>query len=106
MVEKTFFGQPLIVSVVERVSDEQFRVRVDIFGRQYTLRGSGSPDRLTRIAKLVDGKMNELFAQNGRLDVHTLAILAALNFAEEYHSLAEEYDALLRALEADSDGKQ
>lgn len=87
--------------MVERVSDEQFRVKVDIFGRQYTLRGSGAPDRLTRIAKLVDDKMDELFAQNGRLDVNTLAILTALNFAEEYDVIAQEYDALLRALETD-----
>ena len=68
----------------------------------YTLKGPVSSDRLAQVAALVDQKMQELFAQNSRLDMQTLAVLAALNFAEEYQRIATEYDALLRALERDA----
>ncbi|MCI0182042.1 Cell division protein ZapA [Acidibacillus sp. S0AB] len=81
------------------VNDEQNRVKVTIFGQSYTLRGSGSSERLTRLAALVDGKMNALFDQNSRLDFQTLAVLTALNLAEEYDTISSEYDSLLSALE-------
>lgn len=81
---------------------EQNRVKVDIFGQEYTLRGSGSPDRLFAFAQRVDHKMNELFAQNPRLDMSTLAVLTALNLAEEYDKLSDEYDKLLDALELEA----
>lgn len=81
---------------------EQHRVKVDIFGQVYNLRGMGSPERLTRLAQCVDRKMNDLFAQNPRLDVSTLAVLTALNIAEEFDELAKEYDGLLDALELEA----
>ncbi|PWI58506.1 cell division protein ZapA [Sulfoacidibacillus thermotolerans] len=84
---------------VEDVSDEQNRVKVTIFGQSYTLRGSGSSERLTRLAALVDAKMNALSEQNSRMDFQTLAVLTALNLAEEYETLATEYEALLTTLE-------
>ncbi len=81
------------------VNDEENRVKVTIFGQSYTLRGSGSSERLTRLAALVDEKMNALFAQNARLDFQTLAVLTALNVVEEYETISSEYEALLSALE-------
>lgn len=87
---------------VRRVTDEQHRVKVDIFGQVYTLKGPGSPERLARVAALADRKMHELFEQNPRLNLQTLAILTALNFAEEYQRIANEYEALLQALEVDA----
>ncbi len=80
------------------MSDQQ-RVQVDIFGRSYTVRGTTSPERVLRLAAVVDQKMNALFSQNPRLDHQTLAVLTALNLAEEHDALIEEYDALLEALE-------
>ncbi|MCY0875164.1 MAG: cell division protein ZapA [Firmicutes bacterium] len=87
---------------VRTMGAEQNRVKVDIFGQVYTLRGSGSADRLLHFANRVNEKMNELFEQNPRLDMSTLAVLTALNFAEEYEKLSDEYDRLLDALELEA----
>lgn len=81
---------------------DENRVKVDIFGQVYTLRGVGSPERLMQLAETVDRKMNALFEQNPRLDVATLAVLTALNLAEERDDLAREYDDLLTALELEA----
>lgn len=81
------------------MQEDNKRVKVDIFGHLYTVRAKASPDQVQRLAKLVDGKMNELFAQNPRLDLSTLAVLTALNLAEAYDTVLTEYDALLDALE-------
>jgi len=85
-----------------RLEAEQQRLKVDIFGHQYTLRGSGETERLQRLAQRVDQKMHDLFAQNPRLDVTTLAILTALNMAEELDELVAEYNSLLDALELEA----
>ncbi|MHB1684690.1 MAG: cell division protein ZapA [Bacilli bacterium] len=84
------------------MTEGQNRVKVDIFGQAYTLRGPTSPERLTRLAALVDEKMNALFAQNPRLDLQTLAVLTALNLAQEYDEIAREYETLLEALEEEA----
>ncbi len=78
---------------------DEHRVKVDIFGQTYTLRGSADPADLARIAAQVDAKMNELWSNNPRLDLPTLAVLTALNFAQEYEAIAAEYEALLTVLE-------
>ncbi|MHB1628715.1 MAG: cell division protein ZapA [Bacilli bacterium] len=84
------------------MTEGQNRVKVDIFGQVYTLRGPASPERLIRLAALVDEKMNALFAQNPRLDLQTLAVLTALNMAQEYDEIAREYETLLEALEEEA----
>ncbi len=84
------------------MTEGQNRVKVDIFGQVYTLRGPASPERLIRLAALVDEKMNTLFAQNPRLDLQTLAVLTALNMAQEYDEIAREYETLLEALEEEA----
>ncbi len=84
------------------MTEGQNRVKVDIFGQVYTLRGPASPERLIRLAALVDEKMNALFAQNPRLDLQTLAVLTALNMAQEYDEIAREYETLLESLEEEA----
>ncbi|KYP81580.1 cell division protein ZapA [Ferroacidibacillus organovorans] len=83
-------------------SDPRKRVQVEIFGHSYQVRGSNDPERVIRLAERVDQAMNRIFEQHPRLDSHALAVLAALNFAEEYDALETEYDALLEALERDA----
>ena len=79
--------------------DEQHRVRVDIFGHTYTLRGPAMPDHLQRIAAFVDQQMHEIYDKNPQLDLQTLAVLTALNLADTYEKLLAEYEALVDSLE-------
>jgi cell division protein ZapA len=61
-------------------------VRVEIFDQVYNLRGS-DPDYIIRLAEYVDAKMRAVSEQTTTVDSVRLAVLAALNIADEYHLL-------------------
>lgn len=56
---------------------------VTIFGRTYHLRGGGDPHYLSELASEVDRKMREVAQATGTADTLKVAILAALNIADE-----------------------
>ncbi len=57
-------------------------VQVEIFGEVYTVRGSDENGYLQELADLVDRKMREV-AEHVKGDTARIAILAALNLADE-----------------------
>ena len=57
---------------------------VEIFGQTYNVRGEGDPDYLMELARLVDSRMREVAGQVATVDPLKIAILAALNIADEY----------------------
>ena len=61
-------------------------VRVEIFDQVYNLRGSDA-DYILQLADYVDGKMRAVSQQTSTVDSVRLAVLAALNIADEYHLL-------------------
>ena len=61
-------------------------VRVEIFDQIYNLRGSDA-DYIIRLAEYVDSKMRAVSEQTLTVDSVRLAVLAALNIADEYHLL-------------------
>jgi len=61
-------------------------VRVEIFDQVYNLRGSDS-EYILKLAEYVDGKMRAVSEQTATVDSVRLAVLAALNIADEYHLL-------------------
>ena len=56
---------------------------VTIYGRSYHLRGGGDPEYLTHLAALVDRKMREVAGATGTADTLKVAILGALNLADD-----------------------
>lgn len=56
---------------------------VTIYGRTYHLRGSDDPDYLHELAHKVDERMREVVDLTGTADTLKVAILAALNLADE-----------------------
>lgn len=56
---------------------------VRIFGATYHVRGSDESGYLQELADLVDGKMREIAKQVATTDMARIAILAALNLADE-----------------------
>ncbi len=66
-------------------------VRVDIFDQAYNLKGS-DPEYITRLAEYVDTKMRLVASQTATIDSLRLAVLAALNIADEYHMLKSKVD--------------
>ena len=57
---------------------------VEIFGQSYNVRGDGDPDYLMELARFVDSRMREVAAQVATVDPMKIAILAALNIADEF----------------------
>jgi cell division protein ZapA len=57
---------------------------VEIFGQTYNVRGEGDPDYLMELARFVDSRMREVAAQVATVDPMKIAILAALNIADEF----------------------
>jgi cell division protein ZapA len=66
-------------------------VRVEIFDQAYNLRGSDA-DYILKLAEYVDGKMRAVAEQTNTVDTARLAVLAALNIADEYHLLRQNKD--------------
>jgi cell division protein ZapA len=56
---------------------------VEIFGAVYTVRGAEEPEHLQELAGLVDRKMREVAQHVSTADTARIAILAALNLADE-----------------------
>jgi cell division protein ZapA len=57
---------------------------VEIFGQTYNVRGEGDPNYLTELAQFVDSRMREVASQVATVDPMKIAILAALNIADEF----------------------
>ena len=68
-------------------------VSVDIYDQVYHLRGT-DPEYIERLASLVDAKMRAVAAHGSTVDSLRVAVLAALNIADELCTLRGRYDAL------------
>jgi cell division protein ZapA len=68
-------------------------VRVEIYDQSYNLRGTDSA-YIFKLAEYVDLKMRSVAEQTQTVDSLRLAVLAALNIADEYHVLKRKYDAI------------
>ena len=62
--------------------------QVEIFGEVYTVRGSDENGYLQELADLVDRKMREV-AEHVKGDTARIAILVALNLADELFQISE-----------------
>lgn len=97
----------------ERQEEVAATVAVEIFGVPYSLREDGAvdADRLRELAEKVDRKMREVAEQAPNLEPGQIAVLAALNLANEangggeadggrYQELVERVSILTSDLEA------
>ena len=73
---------------MEQVSSS---IRVEIYDQTYHLRGS-DPEYVQRLAEYVDTKMRQVAAQTATVDSLRLAVLAALNIADELQLIRGKYD--------------
>ena len=68
-------------------------VRVEIYDQTYQLRGS-DPEYINQLADFVDTKMRLIAQQASTVDSLRVAVLAALNIADEYLMLKRKSDAI------------
>ena len=71
---------------------------VSIYDQVYHLRGTDLA-HIERLADLVDDKMRAVSAHGNTVDSLRVAVLAALNIADELVSLRQRYDALAGTLQ-------
>jgi cell division protein ZapA len=68
-------------------------VRVEIYDQSYNLRGSDA-DYILKLAEYVDLKMRAVSEKTSTVDSLRVAVLAALNIADEFHLLKKKYDSI------------
>jgi cell division protein ZapA len=80
-------------SMQEMTAREAGAVVVEIYDQVYQLRGTDAA-HIERLASLVDTKMRAVSAHGATVDSLRVAVLAALNIADELTSLRARYDSL------------
>lgn len=65
-------------------------IQVQIFGQTYKVRGEEERAYIEELARYVDSKMKSISASTNTSDSLKIAILAALNIADEYFKLERE----------------
>ena len=72
-------------------------IAVEIYDQIYHLSGT-DPAYIERLAATVDGKMRAVSAQGGTVDSLRVAVLAALNIADELNRLRVRHEALANSM--------
>lgn len=78
-------------------------VKVDIFGKTYTLKGDADPDYVQKVAAFVNERMNEVAGGSSVTSTTKVAILAAVNIADELFREQQKRLETLATLEDRSD---
>ncbi len=85
-------------------NDNQY-VTVEIYDQTYHLRGQ-DPAYIQKLADLVDAKMRAVAAHGSTVDSLRVAVLAALNVADELLTLEQKHAALAGKLESSQSSLQ
>ncbi len=67
---------------------------VRIFKQTYNVRSENEPDYIQKLASLLDDKMTEISQLTPTVDTVRVAVLAALNIADEYFLAQARLEAL------------
>jgi cell division protein ZapA len=67
-------------------------VHVEIFGQTYAVKAGGDPAYVERLAASVDQQMKDVSRASGVVDSLRVAVLTALNLADECARLRREVD--------------
>ena len=74
-------------------------LNVEILGQKLTISSDSDEGYMLRVAGYVDGKMQELLQSSKAIARSNIAVLTALNIADEYHRLKDAHDAMLSRLD-------
>jgi cell division protein ZapA len=72
---------------------------VEILGQKLTISSDAEESYMLKVADYVDGKMQELMHSSKTLAKSNVAMLAALNIADDYHRLKDTHEAILKRLD-------
>jgi cell division protein ZapA len=72
---------------------------VEILGQKITISSDAEEGYMLKVAGYVDDKMQELMQAPKSVARSNVAMLAALNIADEYHRLKDTHEAILQRLD-------
>ena len=73
-------------------------LEVEILGQKITISSDAEEGYMLKVIGYVDGKMQELAQSPKPVAKANVAMLAALNIADEYHRLKDAHEAVLNRL--------
>lgn len=74
------------------VAKEPQSIRVVIYDQEYFMRGDLNQEYIQKLAQYLDTKMRSIAERTRTVDTLRVAMLAALNVADEYHQLKARYE--------------
>jgi cell division protein ZapA len=78
-------------------------IRVIIYDQEYFMRGALDEEYIQKLAKYLDGKMRAIAGRRRTVDSLRVAVLAALNIADEYHQVKAKYEETTKCVDAKVD---
>jgi len=81
------------------MADKPSLVHVEIFGQTYAVNAGADPGYVERLAVHVDQQMREVSRTGGAVDSVRIAVLAALNIADECFRLRSSAEAATSGVE-------
>ncbi|MGB9700802.1 MAG: cell division protein ZapA [Thermodesulfobacteriota bacterium] len=75
-------------------------VKIEILGREYNIRSDVEEERVKRIGEYINLKVKEITEVTPNISTLNVAILTALNIANDYFDLLEEKEKLKKELGA------
>ena len=72
------------------------KIEVKIHGKEYVIKGLESDVYMQRVSLYIDKKMNEAAKTDHRLNTAMVAVLVAINVADDYFKSIDQYETLSR----------
>ena len=72
---------------------------VEILGQKFTISSEADEGYMLKVAGYVDTKMQELMQASKPVSKSNVAMLAALNIADELHRLKDSHEAVMNRLD-------
>ncbi len=77
------------------------KTKVIIFGKDYEVRGEQDEEYIRNLANYVDSAMQNIAMKTKTISLERIAILAALNIADEMLKERQKFDEYLQKIEQD-----
>jgi cell division protein ZapA len=70
-----------------------------IYDQEYFMRGDLNQEYIQKLAHYLDAKMRSIAERTRTVDTLRVAMLAALNVADEYHQLKAKYEEVVQRMD-------
>jgi cell division protein ZapA len=81
------------------MNDPLEKTKVMIFGKDYEVKGNQDEEYIQKLAKHVDATMQDIATKTGLISFERIAILTALNIADEMYRERQRFDEYIQKLE-------